>query len=260
MPHVLREQMGTSRCPVAVSCPGLSPRSAPKELAKAISRAVPQRSSDAAVEESATEFLVTHRALSRTGVAVVGPGIPEEAFVALAELERAWSARAPRPSAIDALLTRVGNILRGLFSEREIEVLLHASSLTAFSDFPIGLMLPPGGGSPLCCRVPVASRPLYPLTRALQFELLPAPTVFLRGKLRVLILECIPKSDHVGRLSRVGWRVAEDTLKSTPGVECTLVEATSVPEVRQTLSRVESDILVLSAHGTSPSVPMIVRH
>lgn len=249
MPAVLREEMRQFKCPVAVSMPGLAPRASASELTRALRRVVTPPHEDALVEGSVQAFLAAHRAISRGGIAFLGTAVPGDAFVALDELERAWSSPSPRPVAVRRLLGRVGAIAQAQLTEHQMAAILHSNSLTVFTEFPIGLSLAPGGSSPLCCRVPIAYRPLLPLTRALQLELLPVPTIFLRGKLRVLILECIPRTDAAGRASRDGWHVAQGVLRKTQGVTSRVLEVSSAKDVRRALARWGADILVLSAHG-----------
>lgn len=135
------------------------------------------------------------------------------------------------------------------FSKVELTALSHASSLTSFSKFPIGLMTLPYDSSPLCCRVPIAYRPLVPLTRALTFELSPIPIRYLKNQLRVLVAECIPADDMIGRLSRVGWAVASRSLSDIPNVTFRVQPFDSVAALRSALQERDYDILVISAHG-----------
>src|SRR5439155_18390699 len=125
----------------------------------------------------------------------------------------------------------------------------HASSISSFSEFPIGLVTIPPDTSPLCCRTPIAYRPLSPLTRALQFETSGVPMWYLRDKLRIVCAECIPKSQFVGRLSRDGWKLAARAFADHKNVEFDFVEVDSVATLRATLHAKEYDIAVISAHG-----------
>jgi hypothetical protein len=88
-----------------------------------------------------------------------------------------------------------------------------------------------------------------PLSRALLIELTPVPIVYLKERLRVLVAECLSADDPVGRLSRVGWRMATRRLSGITNIVCRVQEITSVAAFRSALREAEYDILVISAHG-----------
>lgn len=195
------------------------------------------------------EFVVAHRALSRGGIGFVSRPIEDEAFRLLDAIELMWAQGRPRPRAVWRYLELITQVMSRSFSKVELTALSHASSLTSFSKFPIGLMTLPYDSSPLCCRVPIASRPLVPLTRALTFELSPIPIRYLKNQLRVLVAECIPADDMIGRLSRVGWAVASRSLSDIPNVTFRVQPFDSVAALRSALQERDYDILVISAHG-----------
>ena len=147
------------------------------------------------------------------------------------------------------MLNSIGAIVEGTLGKTETETVLHASSFTCFSEFPLGLAVLPGGTAPLCCRVPVAYRPVVPLTRTLQFELTPMPTMHLSGKLKVLVAECIPERDLVGRISREGWKMGKEVLSGVPNVECDIKEIGALNDLTEALTSKTYDVLVISAHG-----------
>ena len=237
-------------CPVTLGLPGVSHRSFQKSFVKRLRHTgIIGHASDEAIENQTLGFVVAHRALSRTGIGLLGREIDDKAFVFLNDLETSWSRRTPKPRFVWKTLKSVGDILLNCFTEVEIAAILHASSLTCFSEFPIGLAIFPGGTAPLCCRVPIAYRPIVPLTRTLQMELAPMPTIYLRGRLKILVAECIPKRDLVGRLSRVGWDLGRDVLLAQPNIECNVAEIHRIEDLRGILAEHAYDVLVISAHG-----------
>lgn len=249
-PAELERQSEQFQCPVSVGMPGVSPKSAVRLFEKSLRRVgILSNSEDAVIETSVLGFLVAHRALSRAGVGFVSRPLGDEPFALLDTLERLWAGGPLRPRAVWKLLGRIGDILSRHFTEEECAVMSHASSLTSFSEFPLGLAILPKGTSPLCCRVPIAYRPIVPLTRALQFELTWVPTINLRGKLKVLIAECIPPDNVVGHLSRTGWAVGTKSLVALPNVECRAHDVRTLDDMRTALREDTYNILVISAHG-----------
>ena len=114
------------------------------------------------------------------------PSLPPEAFVLLAQLERHCAASAPRGHVVRRLLDRLDAATTDLWTEALAALVARASSLTVFSNFPLGLLRLPGDTSPLCAHVPIAYRPLLPLTRTVQTELTYIPSTDLSMGPRVL--------------------------------------------------------------------------
>jgi len=66
----------------------------------------------------------------------------------------------------------------------------------------------------------------------------------------VLVAECIPKSDPVGRHSRNGWKTTEQLMSSTgSGITFRRVETLSINSLCTAIGEAKPDFLVISAHG-----------
>lgn len=204
---------------------------------------------DHLVERAAIEFVATHRAVAKGGIGLMLPTVPKEAFVVLAELER-HVATAPTGRKVWTMLDRLDAAAKPLWSDVVVQAVAHASMLTVFSNFPLGLLRLPGDTSPLSCRVPIAYRPLIPLTRTIQLELADNPMVNFTAGIHILVAECIPSADPAGHLSRMGWDYVAEMLRKS-GQPATLdhVETLSVRALRMAVTEHNPDILVLSAHG-----------
>jgi len=264
MDSVLAEEAGRLKLPVTIAAPGVAPAYVRNVYSKAAREGIPSltaldeadtwslemsRRPDHLVERAAIEFSATHRAIGRGGIGLMLPSMPKEAFVALAELER-HVGTAPTGRKIWTMLDRLDAAANTLWTDVVTRTVKFASTLTVFSNFPLGLLRLPGDTAPLSCRVPIAYRPLIPLTRTIQMELADNPMTNLTTGLRVLVAECIPSSDPVGRLSRIGWDSAAEMFRQS-GQPATLdhVETLSIRAVRSAISEHYPDILVVSAHG-----------
>jgi hypothetical protein len=214
---------------------------------------------DATAELSAIRFLATHRALAHNGIGITLSPIPPEAFGLLAQLEAHM--RIPRPTGkgVARLLDRLSDTAAHLWTPAVTHAVARASTLTAFSNFPIGLLRLPGDTSPLSARVPITYRPLLPLTRAVQMELSDVPLVNLSEQVRVLVAECIPSADPVGALSRRGWAATKEMFTARAGdrIAVDLVETLSVSALREEIVSHHPDILIISAHGALRSTSNI---
>ncbi|MFJ1742467.1 CHAT domain-containing protein [Streptomyces microflavus] len=203
---------------------------------------------DHLVERAAVEFAVTHQAIASNGLGLMLPTVPREAFLALADLER-HSIEGPGSAATRRLLARLNDAAQPLWSDEVRAAVQRAAALTVFSDFPLGLLTMPGDTSPLCTRLPIAYRPLQPLTRTLQLQTAAPPPLGLNHRIKVLIAECIPISDRIGRHSREGWRLARQA--AAPDALTVLqAETLTLEALREAVAEHLPDILVISAHGT----------
>jgi hypothetical protein len=249
-PQTIAEEWRSYKCPVALLLPGISRTAASRKVARLRAKhGIDVSTDDARVENTALEFLAAHRAAARLGVSVNAASVPDQAFTTLYTLERMFDGPRVSPRKVTKHLDRLSHeVVPGLVAEERF-ALLHASSITSFSEFPIGLVTIPPDTSPLCCRTPIAYRPLCPLTRALQFETFSVPIIYLRDRLAILCLECIPREDPVGRLSRDGWKQAFEELRGRRDVVFDFVEVDSIAGLREALNAREYHIVVISAHG-----------
>lgn len=264
MPQVVEEEHAKLRIPVALALPGVASSYSRRAYERSLrDRIQPLAAVDAAdtwtikilerpdslIERSAIEFVTTHRALATYGVGLMIPSVPSRAFTVLAELERHYAAM-PRGPKVWRLLDRLQSAAEAISSDALTAAISRASRLTVFSNFPLGLLRLSEDTDPLSCRVPIAYQPLLPLTRAVQFELLDVAAVDLTSGFRVLVAECIPAADPVGRASRSGWEFVDDMVRRS-GQALTLeyVETLSLDALRQALAAKEPEILVISAHG-----------
>jgi len=263
---MLAEARARLRVPVTVAAPGVAPTYVNNaydpdlRAARAKDRSTAAADTwttatdgwnDATAELSAIRFLATHRAIAHSGVGITLPPVPSEAFGLLAQLEKHM--RMPRPTgkAVARLLDRLAVATAHLWTPAVTATIARASTLTAFSNFPIGLLRLPGDTAPLSARVPITYRPLLPLTRAVQAELSYVPLVDLSEGVKVLIAECIPETDAVGALSRRSWAAAEEVLALHVGERVTVdaMETLSAGAVREAIIAHSPDILIISAHG-----------
>lgn len=205
--------------------------------------------SDDRVEASAVSLIATHRALATDSPGLRLPDCPPSAFSALAELEKHWRQGAS-PSGVRRLLARVNRAMHGVWTPEFLEALEFAESLVAFSNFPIGLVTPPGATSPLACAVPIAYRHLLPVSGALLRELTEPVRVDWDKDLKVLVLECIPADDAVGAASRGIWQWVQGRFLVAGGrVSLVYREALSELAIREAVQAEAPDVLVISAHG-----------
>jgi len=265
VPQTYGEEAARLRVPVALGLPGTAPAYARNAYDSELRRragiqpavspddtwsvTLPERP-DHMVERAAVEFAVTHQAVASSGLGLILPTVPPDAFVILAELERHFGTT-HSSAAVRRLLTRLNKAAQPLWNTGLTAAIQRASRLTVFSDFPFGLLTMPGDSAPVCARLPVAYRPLQPLTRMVQSQVSAPPTVSLKHTIKVLVAECIPLSDPVGRISRKGWHLARK-ITAPEAVTLTILQAEilTLEALQRSVAEHRPDILVVSAHGT----------
>lgn len=200
-------------------------------------------------------LMVAHQAAGddSMGMALVDP-IPDAAFTALADLERYWveadSRKGVQPQKEARLRARLDVAMESFWTEPMVAAVRSASRIDAFTNFPIGLLRMPGHTAPLAALLPIAYRPINPLTRALQFEFAADRVVDLSGGMRVLVIECISNTDRVGRASRAAWSFAATELTdASRGVAVDLVAVSNKQQFAAAVADHRPDVLVISAHG-----------
>ena len=205
---------------------------------------------DNLIEMTALNFIGTHRAIARGGIAIVTSEVTPYLFNLLKNLERRYvEAKPTKRKHVWRWLKEIGRAAASLFDWSSLAVLKHASIINVFSSFPLGLAILPGDTAPLCCLAPIAYRSILPLTRALQTELSSRPMVFWGQSISVLIIECIGKGDRIGAYSRATWSFIEQTYKTNPSINVYFVSANSPSDIPTLLAQHKPDALILSAHG-----------
>ncbi|QZQ56208.1 CHAT domain-containing protein [Curtobacterium sp. TC1] len=195
-------------------------------------------------------LLVAHSATSDDSMGILLEDVLDpKVFHALAALEQAWADQA-KPSALLRVQQRLDDAAESLWTDNLTTAIRFASSMEVFSNFPIGLLTLPGDSAPLSAMLPINYHTVNPLTRALQSELGPHASHNFASGFTVLIAECIPDSDRVGRASRSAWNLVAQEAKEWPvGVQVHLQETLTKGALRSAIDSVRPNVLVLSAHG-----------
>jgi hypothetical protein len=264
MPQVIEEERVRLRVPAVLAVPGVAPAYARIAYDRSLRQQIRPLAAldeadtwspimgereDAFVERAAIEFAATHRAVARGGVGLMLPSISPAAFSHLLQIEQHFAGPTQRGPVVWRLLERMNAATADLWTDEVMALVTHASMLTIFSNFPLGLLRMPGDTSPLSARVPIAYRPLLPLTRAVQMELAYVAAVDLSERLHVLVAECIPAEDPVGAAARAAWNVAAEIGAAQEQLSIDVVETLSVAALRTAVAEYRPHILVISAHG-----------
>lgn len=235
---------------VVLTLPGIAPAQ------KKIRGDVPQITSD---ELRVIRFLAVHRAIARDALIIEGAQISDYDYIELNKLEKGCTDDTkPKARSIDRVLSNIGRNLDAKLTEFQKSMLYRNAYLTVFSDFPIGLAIPPHQKAPLSCISAISYRPLTPLTRSLEIECDKKWQMNLRQRCNVLFIDCIGESasnQYVKEMSNKLFDILRGFDKeNSPHFQVIKSKAYSVKDIKEVINRYpEADILYISAHGYSSS-------
>jgi len=234
--------------PVALAVPGEPPANG--KIATLVGASDYVGPEAIARRDLALSVLSTHHAIGRSGLALQTPDVRPELFSRLADLERMYGGPIRRPKRVWEVLRDLSDRASYLFEAEELQIALsRTSSLQVFSDFPLGILIPPGASAPLHMCVPTAYQPLTPLTRTFSQELFSPFRANLTGGLRVLLAECLDADDPIADASELGLRQIEEDLNQSAVCEARYLRIGAEAELAAAVSEYEPNVLILSAHG-----------
>ncbi|MDP4146948.1 MAG: CHAT domain-containing protein [Bacillota bacterium] len=207
-------------------------------------------------EREVVNILGYHRAMAKNALYLNIDFVPQEAFAELAKLEEHCKKAAESyKTKIDnkyiwRALQKIGKILNSKLEQFDLNIIEYVSQITVFSDFPIGLAILPGCSAPLCCIKPIIYRPLTPLTKAFQYETVKDNQVYFGKKCKVIVAECVEKTDYIRRYCDGLTNVLREMIQHNQDMQLVVEEISSINEFKSMLKKhADADILLVSAHG-----------
>ena len=200
------------------------------------------------VDSRIISTICIHKAIDKNGIYIELPIIQDDAFTLLDELEsHCIDSQRYNNKYIWNTITKIGKLLGNKLNDYQINALKYAKDITFFSDFPIGLAILPGDEVPLLCYKSITYRPLTPLTRQLQFELLPKRSITLKKKFKIAFAQCIDNDDKIFDYSEYVYGF----IQNRP--DCFTINHATIKTVEEMIGFVnrnrDADILYISAHG-----------
>lgn len=200
------------------------------------------------IDSQIISTICIHKAIDKNGIYIDLPIIHDDAFKLLNELEsHCTDSQKYNNKYIWNTIMKFGRLLGEKLNDYQINALKYAKDITFFSDFPIGLAILPGDEVPLLCYKSITYRPLTPLTRQLQFELLPKRSISLKKKFKIAFAQCIDNNDKIFDYSEyvhVFFKKQSDYFTINHSNIKTVEEMIDFVKQNQ-----DADILYISAHG-----------
>ena len=203
-------------------------------------------------EQRIIRIIGVHRAIARGGVLIELPYLNDSIFQKYNELEQRCKAGTNNKYVWRAL-SSLGKQLGHYFSDDQVQILRHAKDITAFSDFPIGLVILEDDEVPLQCYKSISYLPLTPLTRRYQYEMNRSNQMYLGDHCKIAMAECIPNDEEnkfVYHMSEEVHRVLTEQQQGYPNFSVVHKKIDSVKSMISFIStNLNADILYISAHG-----------
>lgn len=208
-------------------------------------------------KEESIELVGIHNAISNNGAFIKKQIDLSRIYSEIRGIENSLKEAAsgnigvPKSYSIWKSLKVIGKILYESFSEEELVALERASQIVVFSNFPFGLAILPNHSAPLCCYKRIAYRHLEPFTSMIITEMSGHIIQDMTKGLKILMLECIDKSDHIRSASDEKLKAPLLNLhNSSKDLNFIYKEVLTVADFYKCINESgDIDILLISAHG-----------
>ena len=203
-------------------------------------------------EKKVIRQLGVHRAIAKEALLVELPVAGKELFEKLNELEINCK-QGTNNKYVNKTLRDIGKILEKKFTQEQLWAVNWAKHITIFSDFPIGLAIIGNADTSLQCYKEISYRPLSPLTRCLQTEMVKHQQLYYGKQCKIAFAECV-LNDEQNRFVRSCSDSIVHSLKTisteNEKLQVLYCETLTIKDLKKFISdNMDADILHISAHG-----------
>lgn len=203
-------------------------------------------------EKKVIRQLGVHRAIAKEALLVELPVAGKELFEKLNELEINCK-QGTNNKYVNKTLRDIGKILEKKFTQEQLWAVNWAKHITIFSDFPIGLSIIGNADTSLQCYKEISYRPLSPLTRCLQTEMVKHQQLYYGKQCKIAFAECV-LNDEQNRFVRSCSDSIVHSLKTisteNEKLQVLYCETLTIKDLKKFISdNMDADILHISAHG-----------
>lgn len=203
-------------------------------------------------EKKVIRLLALHRAIAKEALIIEVPLVGNALFHKLNELEINCK-QGTNNKYVKKILQDLGKIFEEKLTKEQLWAINWAKHITVFSDFPIGIAIIGDADTSLQCYKEISYRPLTPLTRCLQNEMLKHRQLHLGSKCKIAFAECIPDDSQnkiIRSTSAAIIHSLEDFCANNEKMEYVYAETLTIQELKDFISmNMDADILHISAHG-----------
>lgn len=203
-------------------------------------------------EKKVIKLLGIHRAIAKEALLIELPVAGKGLFEKLNELEINCK-QGTNNKYVHKTLRDIGKVLEKKFTQEQMWAVNWAKHITIFSDFPIGLAIIGDSDTSLQCYKEMSYRPLSPLTRCVQNEMVKHQQLYYGNRCKIAFAECV-LDDSQNRFIRSCSNSIVHSLKKLSKengkMKVTYCETLTIKDLKKFISdNLDADILHISAHG-----------
>ena len=197
-------------------------------------------------------LLALHRAIAKGALIIELPLVGDALFDKLNELEINCK-QGTNNKYVKRTLRNIGKLFEEKLTKEQLRAINWAKHITVFSDFPIGLAVIGEADTSLQCYKEISYRPLTPLTRCFQNEMVKHGQFYYGARCKIAFAECVP-DDIQNKWIRATSASIIHSLKNfnvnNKKMECVYAETLTIKELKDFISKnSDADILHISCHG-----------
>lgn len=203
-------------------------------------------------EKRIIRLLGVHRAIAKEALLIELPMIEKELYEKLNELE-VNCIQGTNNKYVHKTLRDIGEILERKLTKAQLWAINWSKHITVFSDFPIGLAIIGKSDTSLQCYKEISYRPLSPLTRCFQNEMVKHKKIFLGVQCKIAFAECVLNDER-----NHGIRTCSDAIvhslkrlsKENKKLQVSYGETLTISDLKKFIAdNMDADILHISGHG-----------
>lgn len=203
-------------------------------------------------EKKIIQLLGIHRAIAKEAVLIELPVIEKELFEKLNELE-VYCIQGTNNQYVHKTLRDIGKMLERKFTKAQLWAVSRAKHITVFSDFPIGLAIMENADTSLQCYKEISYRPLSPLTRCFQNEMVKHRQIYYGARCKIAFAECVlndEKNQGIRACSAALVHSLKSLSKENKKLQVSYGETLTISGLKKFIAEnMDADILHISGHG-----------
>lgn len=203
-------------------------------------------------EKKVIRLLALHRAIAKEALIIELPFVGNELYEKLNELEINCK-DGTNNQYVKKTLRDIGKLFEEKLTKEQLWAINWAKHITVFSDFPIGLSVIGDADTSLQCYKEISYRPLTPLTRCFQYEMVKHEPQYIGNQCKIAFAECVP-DDNQNKWIRSTSASIIHSLKNFSAnnerMEYVYAETLTIQELKDFINKnADADILHISGHG-----------
>lgn len=203
-------------------------------------------------EKKIIKLLGIHRAIAKEALFIELPIIEKELFEKLNELE-VNCIQGTNNKYVHKVLRDIGKMFERKLTQAQMWAVNWAKHITVFSDFPIGLAIIGNSDTSLQCYKEISYRPLSPLTRCFQNEMMKHRQIYHGAQCKIAFAECVLNDEQNQWIRACSDGIVHSLKrlsKENNKIQVSYGETLTISDLKKFITdNIDADILHISGHG-----------